>query len=49
MIIRENVVLNRTVVSNSDLCFNNLCSSHLHSQGVLYQVSKLLMVLNSGY
>ena len=39
MIIRENVVLNRTVVSDSDLCFNNLCSSHLHSQGVLYQVS----------
>ena len=34
-----NVVLNRTVVVDSDWCFNNLCSSHLQSQSELYHVS----------
>ena len=32
MIVRVNVVLNRTVVVDSDLRFDNLFSSHLQSQ-----------------
>ena len=39
MIVRVNVVLNRTVVVDSDSHFNNLCSSHLQSQSELYHVS----------
>ena len=34
MIVRVNVVLNRTVVLDSDLRFDNLCGSHLQSQRV---------------
>ena len=34
MIVRVNVVLNRTVVVDSDLRFDNLCGSHLQSQRV---------------
>ena len=34
-----NVVLNRTVVVDSDCLFNNLCGSHLQSQNELYHVS----------
>ena len=37
MIVRVNVVLNRTVVG-SDWSFDNLCSSHLQSQSELYHV-----------
>ena len=37
MIIRVNVVLNRTVV-DSDWRFDNLCGSHLHSQSELHHV-----------
>ena len=32
MIVRVSVVLNRTVVVDSDSCFDNLCGSHLQSQ-----------------
>ena len=39
MIVRVNVVLNRTVVVDSDWRFNNLCGSHLQSQSELYHVS----------
>ena len=39
LIVRVNVVLNRTVLVNSDWCFDNLCGSHLQSQSELYQVS----------
>ena len=39
MIVRVNVVLNRTVVVDSDGRFNNLCGSHLQSQSELYHVS----------
>jgi len=38
MIVRVNVVLNRTVV-DSDWRFDNLRGSHLQSQSVLYHVS----------
>ena len=48
MIVRVNVVLNRTVVVDSDWRFNNLCSSHLQSQSE-FSVPRQLMVLNSGY
>ena len=34
MVVRVNVVLNRTVVVDSDLRFDNLCGSHLQSQVV---------------
>ena len=34
MIVPVNVVLNRTVVVDSDLRFDNLCGSHLQSQRV---------------
>ena len=34
MIVPVNVVLNRTVVVDSDLRFDNLCGSHLESQRV---------------
>ena len=37
--MRVNVVLNRTVVVDSDLCFDNLYGSHLQSQSELYHVS----------
>ena len=36
---RVNVVLNRTVVVDSDWRFDNLCGSHLQSQSELYHVS----------
>ena len=39
LIARVNVVLNRTVVVDSDWRFNNLCGSHLQSQSELYHVS----------
>ena len=39
LIVRVNVVLNRTVVVDSDWRFNNLCGSHLQSQSELYHVS----------
>ena len=39
LIVRVNVVLNRTVVVDSDWRFDNLCGSHLQSQSELYQVS----------
>ena len=39
MIIRLNVVLNWTFVVDSDLRFDNLCSSHLQSQYELYHLS----------
>ena len=38
MIVRVNVVLNRTVV-DSDCGFDNLCGSHLESQSELYHAS----------
>ena len=37
--VRVNVVLNRTVVIDSDWRFHNLCGSHLQSQSELYHVS----------
>ena len=39
LIVRVNVVLNRTVVVGSDWRFDNLCGSHLHSQSEFYHVS----------
>ena len=39
LIVRVNVVLNRTVVVDSDWRFDNLCGSHLPSQSELYHVS----------
>ena len=39
LIVQENVVLNRTVVIDSDRGFDNLCGSHLQSQNELYHVS----------
>ena len=39
LIVRVNVVLNRTVVVASDWRFDNLCGSHLQSQSDLYHVS----------
>ena len=39
MIVRVNIVLNRTVVVDSDWHFDNLCGSHLQSQSELYHVS----------
>ena len=39
MIVQVNVVLNRIVVIDSRWRFDNLCSSHLHSQSELYHVS----------
>ena len=48
LIVRVNVVLNRTVV-DSDWRFDNLCGSHLQSQSELYHVSWWYMVLYSGY
>ena len=39
LIVRMNVVLNRTVVVDSDWRFDNLCGSHLQSQSELYHVS----------
>ena len=39
LIVRVNVVLNRTIVVDSDWRFDNLCSSHLQSQSELYHVS----------
>ena len=39
LIVRVNVVLNRTVVVDSDCPFDNLCGSHLQSQSELYHVS----------
>ena len=39
LIVRVNVVLNRTVVVDSDWRFDNLCGSHLQSQSELCHVS----------
>ena len=39
MIVQLNVVLNRTVVLDSDWCFDNLFGSHLQSQSEFYHVS----------
>ena len=39
LIVRVNGVLNRTVVVDSKLRFDNLCGSHLESQTELYHVS----------
>ena len=39
LIVRVNVVLNRTVVADSDWRFDNLCGSHRQSQSELYHVS----------
>ena len=39
LIVRVNVVLNRTVVVDSGYRFENLCGSHLQSQSELYHVS----------
>ena len=39
LIVRVNVVLNRTVVVDSDRCFDNPCGGHLQSQSELYHVS----------
>ena len=39
MIIRVNVVLNRTVVVVSDSRFDNLGGSHFQSQNELYHVN----------
>ena len=39
LIVRVKVVLNRTVVVDSDSHFDNLCGSHLQSQSELYHVS----------
>ena len=39
LIVRVNVVLNRTIDVDRDLCFDNLCGSHLQSQSELYHVS----------
>ena len=39
LIVRVNVVLNRTVVVDRDWRFDNLCCSHLQSQSELYHVS----------
>ena len=39
LIVRVNVVLNRTVVVDSDWRFDNLCGSHLQSQSELFHVS----------
>ena len=39
LIVRVNVVLNRTVVVDSNWRFDNLCGSHLQSQSELYHVS----------
>ena len=37
--VRVNLVLNRTVVADSDWRFDNLCGSHLQSQSELYHIS----------
>ena len=39
LIVRVNVVLNRTNVVDSDGRFDDLCGSHLQSQSELYHVS----------
>ena len=39
LIVRVNVVLNRTVVVDSDWRFDNLCGSHPQSQSELYHIS----------
>ena len=39
LIVRMNVVLNRTVVDSDCTRFDNLCGSHLQSQSELYHVS----------
>ena len=44
MTVQVNVVLNTTVV-DSDLRFDNLCGSHLHSQSELYHVSRWYLTL----
>ena len=48
MIDRVTVVLNRTVVVDSDWRFDNLCGSHLQSQSELYNVSCWYLTLVIG-
>ena len=48
MIVRVNVVLNRTVVVDSDRRFDNLCGSHLQSQSELYHFSRWYYTLVIG-
>ena len=38
MIVRVNVVLNRTVVVGNDGRFDNACGSHLQTQSELYHI-----------
>ena len=49
LIVWVNVVLNRTVVVDSDWCFDNLCGSHPQSQSDLYHISWWYYTLYSGY
>ena len=42
-IVGMNVVLNRTIVVDSDLRFDNLCGSHLQSQSELYHVLPMVL------
>ena len=39
LIVWVNLVLNRTVVVDSDRHFDNLCGSHLQSKSELYHIS----------
>ena len=39
LIVRVNVVLNKTVIVDRDWRFDNLCGSHLQSQSEVYHVS----------
>ena len=45
MIVQLNVVLNRTVVFDSDWCFDNLFGSHLQSESELYHASWWFLTL----
>ena len=45
MIVRVNIVLNRTVLVESDWRFDNLWDSHLHSESELYHVSWWYLII----
>ena len=47
LIVRVNVVLNRTVVVDSDWRFDNLCGSHLQSQSELYHAPHIYLLTNN--
>ena len=49
LIVWVNVVLNRTVVGDSDWCCDNLCGSHPQSQSELYHISWWYCTLYSAY